>query len=86
MLDTPNPPFLDSGFLSGVATQMRIGLPPTSTTSHCDFGVLPLFSNDYDGATPSATGTAFGWGFLYRRTVYRQRAIRKENEYADLEA
>ena len=23
---TPNPPFLDSGFLSGVTTQMRIGL------------------------------------------------------------
>ncbi len=40
----------------------------------------------HGGATPSATGTAFGWGFHYRRAVYRQRAIRKENEYADLEA
>ncbi len=50
------------------------------------FGVLPFFSNDYGGATPAATSTAFGWGFHYRRAVYRQRAIRKENENADLEA
>ena len=27
------------------------------------FGILPFFNNDYGGATPSATSTAFGWGF-----------------------